>query len=321
MKRCLINSNITPGKHGTLNNILSRSHKLNKFPSSYIHNDKVMTDKAPIANAFNTYFTNTVKTSTTELNTLSNKTFKHYMNEEHTHLFCFETIDDEIISKTIDSIQPKTSCGFDGISSQLLKSLKPALTRSLRLITNQILTTGIFPDKLKIVKVVPIYKKGENTQLCNYRPISLLPAISKVIEIIMYSQLDNFFKTQKHLYDNQYRFRTEHSTEFAGLELADRVITCMDHNETPINIYLDLSKAFDTLDHEILMAKLQYYGIHGTPLELVKSYLTNRKQYVEDTKSKMLDISTGVPQCSILGPLLFIIYVNSLPCLARSSNL
>ena len=209
------------------------------------------------------------------------------MNEEHTHLFCFETIDDEIISKTIDSIQPKTCCGFDGISSQLLKSLKPALTKSLRLITNQIRTTGIFPDKLKIAKVVPIYKKGENIQLCNYRPISLLPANSKVIEKIMYSQLDiNYFKTQKHLYANQYGFRTEHSTEFAALELADRVITCMDHNETPINIYLDLSKAFDTLDHEILMAKLQYYGIHGTPLELAKSYLTNRKQYVEieDTK-------------------------------------
>ena len=136
----------------------------------------------------------------TELNTPSNKTFKHYMNEEHTHLFCFETIDDEIISKTIDSKQPNTICGFDGISSQLLKSLKPALTQSLRLNTNQILTTGIFPDKLKIAKVVPIYKKGENTQLCNYRPISLLPAISKVIEKIMYSQLDNFFKTQKNTY-------------------------------------------------------------------------------------------------------------------------
>ena len=138
----------------TINNILSRSNKSKNFPSSYIHNDKVMTDKTDIANAFNDYFTNTVKTSMTALNTPSNKTFKHYMNDEHTHLFCFETIDDEIISKTIDSIQPKTSCGFDGISSQLLKSLKPALTQPLRLITNQILTTGIFPDKLKIAKVV-----------------------------------------------------------------------------------------------------------------------------------------------------------------------
>ena len=95
----------------TVNSILSRSHKLKKLPlipySSYIHNDNVMTDKAAIANAFNTYLTNTVKTSTTELNTPSNKTFKHYMNENHTHLFCFETIDDEIISKTIDSVQPK----------------------------------------------------------------------------------------------------------------------------------------------------------------------------------------------------------------------
>ena len=100
----------------TINNILSRSNKSKNFPSSYIHNDKVMTDKTDIANAFNAYFTNTVKTAMTALNTPSNKTFKHYMNDEHAHLFCFETIDDEIISKTIDSIQPKTSCGFDGIS-------------------------------------------------------------------------------------------------------------------------------------------------------------------------------------------------------------
>ena len=144
--------------------------------------------------------------------------------------------------------------------------MTPALTQSSRLITNQILTTGIFPDKLKIAKVEPIYKKGEHTQLFNYIPIFLLPAISKVIEKILYPQLDSFFKTHKHLYDNQYGFRTEHSTEFAALELADRVITSMDHNETPINIYLDLSKAFDTLYHEILLAKLQYYGIHGTLL-------------------------------------------------------
>ena len=86
----------------------------------------------------------------------------------------------------------------------------------------------------------------------------------------MYSQLDNFFKTQRHLHDNQYGFRTEHSTEFAALELADRVITNIDHNETPINIYLDLSKAFDTLYHEILLAKLQYYGIHGTQIRIIK---------------------------------------------------
>ena len=132
-----------------------------------------MTDKTDIANAFNTLFTNTVKTHMTELNTPYIKTFKYYMNEEHTYFVCFEPIDDEIFLKTIYSIQPKTSCGFDGISSQLLKSLKPALTQSLRLITNQILTTGIFPDKHKIAKVVHIYKKGKHVQLCNYIPIIL----------------------------------------------------------------------------------------------------------------------------------------------------
>ena len=153
------------------------------------------------------------------------------MNEEHTHSCCFEPVDDQKISKTIDSIHPNTSSGFHGISSQLLnlKSSKKYLS-------------------IKRVKY----------SLCNYRPLSLLPAISKVIEKIMCSQLDNFFMTQKHLYDNQYGFQTEHSTAFAALELADRVVTCMDHNDTPTNIYLDFSKAFDALDHEILLAKLQH---------------------------------------------------------------
>ena len=109
--------------------------------------------------------------------------------------------------------------GFDGISSWLLKLIKPVLTKSLTLITNQILTTGIFPDKLKTAKVIPIYKKGDETIFCNYRPISILPVISKVIETIIYGQLDSFLKRHKLMYDSQYGFRKEHSTEFAALEL------------------------------------------------------------------------------------------------------
>ena len=117
------------------------------------------------------------------------------------------------------------------------------------------------------------------------------------------------------MYDSQYGFRKEHSTEFAALELIDRILTRMDNKEIPINIYLDLSKAFDTLDHSILIDKLEFYGVKGVTLDLLKNYLTNRKQYVEfeDAQSDMLNISTGVPQGSILGPLLFIIYTNDCP--------
>ena len=206
----------------------------------------------------------------------------------------FQLINEETISKTIDDMHTKASCRFDCISSQLLKSIKPVLTKSLTLITNQILTTGIFPDKLKTAKVIPIYKKGDETLFCNYKPISILPAISKVIETIIYNQLDSFLKRRKLMYDSQYGFRKEHSTEFATLELIDRILTRMDNKEIPINIYLDLSKAVDALDHSILIDKLEFYGVKGVALDLLKNYLTNRKQYVEfeDAQSDILNIST-----------------------------
>ena len=124
--------------------------------------------------------------------------------------------------------------------------------KSLTLITNQILATGIFHDKLKIAKVMKFFLKGDNTKFCNYRTISLLPVLSKVIEKIIYTQLDIFLKAQNLLFDNQYGFRTKHSTGFDALELTDRIIAEMDKHEILINIYLDLSKAFDTLDHMIL---------------------------------------------------------------------
>ena len=149
--------------------------------------------------------------------------------------------------------------------------------------------------------------------LTNYRPISLLPTISKLIEKVISSQLYEYFEDSKLFAENQYGFRPGHSTEYAALELVDRITTQMDNNTIPINIFLDLSKAFDSINHKIL-DKLKYYGLEGHTLKLFNSFLTNRKQYIElgDIKSKTLNISTGVPQGSILVPLLFIICINDI---------
>ena len=177
------------------------------------------------------------------------------------------------------------------------------------------LNTGTFPDKLKIAKVIPIFKKGDPSLFENYRPISLLPAISKVLEKIIALQLCSYFEKNKLVFDNQYGFRPKHSTEHAALELIDRITNKMYTNEIPLNIFIDLSKAFDTIDHSIILNKLKYYGLKGSTLNLFQSYLRNRKQYteIEDTTSTILPIQVGVPQGSILGPILFIIYVNDLP--------
>ena len=297
----------------TINEILTKNQTKNKFPTVFNDNGSMITDKVNIANKFNVFFTNIGEKIAKGINYDGNKTYGHYLNKDIHSSFTFMNIDEDAINKIIYNLPPKSSSGCDGISTKLLKVIAPVIIKPLTLLINQVLNTGTFPDKLKIAKVIPIFKKGDPSLFENYRTISLLPAISKVVEKIIALQLSSYFEKNKLLIDNQYGFRPKHSTEHAALELIDRITNKMDTNEIPLNIFLDLSKAFDTIDHSI--QKLKYYGLKGSTLNVFQSYLSNRKQYteIEDTTSTILPIQVGVPQGSILGPILFIIYVNDLP--------
>ena len=167
-------------------------------------------------------------------------------------------------------------------------------------------------DKLKIAKVTPVYKKGDPSVFEHYRPISLIPAISKVLEKIITLKLPSYFEKNKLLCHNQYGFRPMHCTDHAALELIYRIINKMDTNNIPLNIFRDLSKSFDTIDHTILLSKLKYYGLKGSTLNVFHSYLINLKLYneIEDITSEIVPIQIGVPQGSIIGSILFIIFVN-----------
>ena len=177
---------------------------------------------------------------------LANSNFSSYNFE-------FHSITENDVIGIINGLASKSSCGYDNISLKLLKDAKAVLSKPISVIINQMFSTGIFPDKLKLAKVLPFYKKGEKALLKNYRPISILPSISKIFEKVIFNQVYQYFSHNNLFYPSQYGFRSVHSTEQAVLEIVDRVIQDMDKGNSPINVYLDLSKAFDTLNHEILL--------------------------------------------------------------------
>ena len=142
------------------------------------------------------------------------------------------------------------------------------------------LSTGIFPEAMKLSKVIPLFKKNDTKDLANYRPISLLTSFSKLFEKVIYKQLYSYLNENMLLSENKFGFRSNFSTELAALSFSDHLTKQMDMKRTPISIYLDLSKAFDTLDHNILLSKLDHYGISGIANDLFKSYLIERAQYV-----------------------------------------
>ena len=175
--------------------------------------------------------------------------------------------------------------------------------------------TGIVPKELKLAKVVPVFKSGANNEFTNYRPISVLCTLSKIYERLVYNRLINFLLKNDALYKYQFGFRDKHSTELALILLMDKITAAFDNNEFTVAVFLDLSKAFDMVNHSIIINKLEHYGVRGIPLSWFKSYFSYRKQYVSynGTDSSLCNtISCDVPQGSILGPLLFSIFINDL---------
>ena len=300
----------------TINEALCKNRKEKKVISKLLINEETITDSKRICTEFNNFFANIGQKLADKISPSKKINIEMFLKKEISSSFKFKITDIEYNKKVLNKLRSKPSAGYDGISVILLKFLSPALLPSLTLIINQSLVTGLFPNKLKLAKVVPLFKKGDDKIVDNYRPLSLLPSISKLFEKIVFNQLFEYFTQNNLFHNNQYGFRQEHSTEHAALELADRVLFDLDNKNASVAIFMDLSKAFDTLDHSILLKKLNYYGVQGVELNWFNDYLSNRSQYVElsELKSDTTVIKTGVPQGSILGPLLFLIYMNDISC-------
>ena len=281
-----------------LRSIIGKDSNNSTRKLSFNINNTVVTDSEVIANEFNNFFVSIGPTLAS--NITCSKDPLTYVNGIVNSIVVHNVTSMDI--RTVISSLKNSSPGFDGIPSFVANQCIDYFIEPLTYIINMPFMEGVFPSELQLAKVIPIFKSGDSTKMCNYRPISILSFFSKIFEKLMYNIVNNFLYKNEVMYKYQFGFRKIHSTQHAIITLVDRITSSLDSGDLVIGVFLDLKKAFDTVDHHILIKKLFSYGIRGNTLKWFQSYLTDRSQFVtyDGIESKVLPIKYGVPQGSIL---------------------
>ena len=305
----------------TINQVIKKKNNKTEVIEALIIENIHVTSGSVIVNEFGKYYS-TVGKKLAEGMPSPRRTVASYLKEVESNqksIFLMPVTEVEI-RKIIGKLLPKHSSGIDNINNKILKELGDLIVYPLTKIFNNSLCEGIFPRAMKQAKVVPLYKSKNRELTTNYRPISLLLTLSKILEKLMYSRVYKFLCTTNQLYVSQYGFRKQHSCEHAVGELVARITKGMETGKFTAGIFLDLSKAFDTLEHDVVYAKLEKYGLRGTCLQWFQSYLSDRTMLVSckagetgnEYKSETYTVTYGTPQGSCLGPLIFLIFCNDL---------
>jgi len=289
-------------------------------PSTVLEKDGIVYDSPEeVANIFNEHF---ASICTSNANGFSFPPQPRDLKVPKASIFLKDVKEWEIWD-IIRKMKSKTSSGWDGISMKTIKLLAPAIVKPFAHITNLMLHTGIFPNKAKIAKVIPIYKSKKKNCVDNYRPVSLLPCFSKILEKIILNRMEAFADKFNILNDNQFGFRRASSTTCSLAVLTDQLYKNMDKGNFSAVLSLDLSKAFDNIEHKLLLRKLEWYGYRGKMYDLLSNYLESRVQYVSiaNTISEKLPITRGVPQGAILSPFLYNLFANDIHTLPLSAKI
>ena len=278
-------------------------------------------DSKSIARIFKDFFSNLAENLLKLLPKAPNKFNSKTVNDYYKKMklnnkrFVLNTVTVEEVKQILLNLDPSKATGIDNISARFLRDGASILANPIKQICNLSITQGCFPDSCKSAKLKPLFKKGNKTNPEKYRPISILPVVSKIIERVVHNQIEAFLTENKILYKYQSGFRKNHSTDFCLQYINNKISKGFDSGLLTGIILIDLQKAFDTIDHNILIEKLKIIGFCDKEIKWIRSYLSNRtfQVSIDTTLSEAGCINCGVPQGSILGPLLFLLYVNDMP--------